>query len=108
MRGRTLGRWSAIAWCGAALGASLAARGIKKKDIIDRWANSARYITDAGEYSRLRHRTLTQFTPANVSRLATMWTLQTGYLQYPGPLQTKFEASPIVVDGVIYLTGEMD
>ena len=41
---------------------------------------------------------MTQITPENVSQLTTQWTFQTGVLG-------SFQATPIVIDGVIYITG---
>ena len=41
-----------------------------------------------------------QITPDNVHRLAARWTFQTGIIPRRG-----FEGTPLVVDGVVYLTG---
>ena len=51
-----------------------------------------------GDYSGRRHSPLTQVTPQNVSRLAHQWTFQTGTLG-------MFETTPLVHDGVLYVTG---
>jgi len=50
-----------------------------------------------GDYSGQRHSKLTQITPDNVSRLSQIWRWQAG-----APQQIK--ASPILVNGVIYIT----
>ena len=50
-----------------------------------------------GDYSGRRHSPLTQITPDNVKNLGLAWVFQTGR-----PDQIK--ASPIVVDGVMYLS----
>jgi alcohol dehydrogenase (cytochrome c) len=50
-----------------------------------------------GDYSGQRHSRLTQITPANVNQLTLAWSFQTGL---PGPIR----ASPILVNGVIYVT----
>ena len=58
----------------------------------------ARWLTYSGDYNGTRHSPLTQITPANVAEIAPQWTFQTGV---PG----KFEATPIAVDGVLYVSG---
>ncbi len=50
-----------------------------------------------GDYSGRRHTPLTEITPANVHAMTLGWTFQT---QLPGVIK----ASPIVVNGVVYLT----
>src|SRR5688572_1262357 len=50
-----------------------------------------------GDYSGRRHSALTQITPDNVKQLGLAWVFQSGR-----PDQVK--ASPIVVNGVIYIT----
>src|SRR4029450_8149159 len=50
-----------------------------------------------GDYSGRRHSALTQITPANVRQMTLAWAFQTGQPQ-------QIEATPILVDGVIYLT----
>lgn len=67
-------------------------------DILGGLKNPARWLTYSGDVRGQRHSPLTQITPANVADLTAIWTFQTND---PG----KFEASPIVIDGVIYITG---
>lgn len=50
-----------------------------------------------GDYTGQRHSRLTQITPANVHQLTVAWAFQTG-------LGAAVKASPILVNGVIYLT----
>ena len=52
----------------------------------------------SGNDSAQRHSPLTQITPANVGRLAVQWMFQTG-------VAGRLEATPLVVDGIMYLTG---
>lgn len=77
--------------CGAALAAAAADNG---------WAF---YGGDAGG---TRYSTLKQFTPANVARLKVSWTSHTGALSPVTDLNQKaaFEATPILIDGTLYLT----
>jgi quinoprotein glucose dehydrogenase len=46
---------------------------------------------------------LTQITPANVSRLAPAWTYRTGEFARAED-RTRFEATPLMVDGTLYLS----
>jgi alcohol dehydrogenase (cytochrome c) len=50
-----------------------------------------------GDYTGQRHSKLTQITPANVHQLTLAWAFQTNQAQ-------QLKASPIVVDGVVYIT----
>jgi len=50
-----------------------------------------------GDYSGQRHSRLTQITPDNVDKMTLAWSFQTGQTQ-------QIKASPILVDGVIYIT----
>ena len=61
-------------------------------------ANGNQWLMFAGDYSGRRHSPLTQVTPQNVNRLAHQWTFQTGTLG-------MFETTPLVHDGVLYVTG---
>ena len=58
----------------------------------------AGWLNYGGDYAGQRHSPLTQITPANINGLAVQWAFQTATL-------CKFEATPIVVNGVIYITG---
>jgi alcohol dehydrogenase (cytochrome c) len=53
------------------------------------------WLTYHGEYSGQRHSKLAQITPENVGRLKQVWRFQSGQ---------AFKASPIVWNGVIYIT----
>jgi alcohol dehydrogenase (cytochrome c) len=55
------------------------------------------WLTYNGSYSSLHHSELTQMTPQNVGELELAWVFQTRSLE-------KFETTPLVVDGVMYLT----
>ncbi|HEY1911712.1 MAG TPA: PQQ-dependent dehydrogenase, methanol/ethanol family [Vicinamibacterales bacterium] len=77
------------------------AQDISTKDLLDGLANPARWLTHSGDYSGQRFSPLTQITPANVGTLAAQWAFQTNV-----PL--KFEATPIVIDGTLYVTGSLN
>jgi alcohol dehydrogenase (cytochrome c) len=57
----------------------------------------ANWFTYHGSYSSLHHSGLQQITPANASQLELKWVFQAHSLE-------KFETTPLVVDGVMYLT----
>jgi alcohol dehydrogenase (cytochrome c) len=61
-------------------------------------AQQGQWLTYSGDYSGRRHSPLAQITRSNVSQLRPEWTFAAGE---EGPL----EASPLVLDATIYLTG---
>jgi alcohol dehydrogenase (cytochrome c) len=78
--------------------AALRAQDVGTKDLLDGLGNPSRWLTYSGDYTGQRFSPLAEITPDNVDRLAAQWTFQTG-------VNTKFEATPIVIDGVMYVTG---
>jgi alcohol dehydrogenase (cytochrome c) len=74
---------------------------VTPQDLRDGLKNPTRWLTYSGDYGNHRHSPLTQITPANVNRLVALWQFQTDTLG-------KFEAAPLVLDGVIYVTGPLD
>jgi alcohol dehydrogenase (cytochrome c) len=85
----------------ASLGFVLHAQDISSRDLLDGLSNPSRWLTHSGDYTGQRFSPLTQITAANVEQLAAQWTFQTGVVN-------KFEATPIVVDGTLYLTGALN
>jgi alcohol dehydrogenase (cytochrome c) len=59
------------------------------------------WLTYSGNYSSHRHSRLAQITTRNVNQLELKWVFQAQSLQ-------TFESSPLVVDGVMYLTQPPD
>ncbi|HMD49509.1 MAG TPA: PQQ-dependent dehydrogenase, methanol/ethanol family [Bryobacteraceae bacterium] len=55
------------------------------------------WLSYSGGYQSQRHTTLKEITPANVKNLELQWAFQQRSLE-------KFEATPLVVDGVMYTT----
>ena len=55
------------------------------------------WLTYNGSYASTHHSTLNQLRPDNVSRLELKWVWQANSLE-------KLEATPLIVDGVMYLT----
>jgi alcohol dehydrogenase (cytochrome c) len=71
------------------------------QDLLDGLKNPSRWLMYSGEYNGQRHSPLKQITAQNVSRLAAQWTYQTGTTARG----RGFEATPLVIDGVLYVTG---
>ena len=86
----------------SAHGVGTAAQQIGERELLGGLSNPARWLTYSGDYSGRRHSPLDQITPANVHQLAAVWTFQTGLAGH------KFEATPIVVDGVLYVSGPLN
>jgi len=55
------------------------------------------WLTYSGSYASQRHSLLKQINPSNVKNLELKWVFQAQSLQ-------KFETTPLVVDGVMYIT----
>jgi alcohol dehydrogenase (cytochrome c) len=68
------------------------------QDIVAARAPSADWLTYSGSYSGQRHSSLAAITAANANLLSVRW-----IHQFDGPA-AKIEASPIVRNGVMYLT----
>jgi len=81
-----------------ALAAQAGAPVITSQDLLDGLKDPTRWLTYGGDYSSHRHSPLTQITPENVNQLAAQWTFQTG-------TTGSFQTTPLVVDGVLYVTG---
>src|SRR5215813_5972748 len=71
---------------------------ISSQQLLDGLKNPSRWLTYSGDYTGQRYSPLTQITPSNAQQLTVQWAFQTGA---PG----KFEAVPIVIDGILYVTG---
>ncbi|MDP7691490.1 MAG: PQQ-binding-like beta-propeller repeat protein, partial [Vicinamibacterales bacterium] len=71
------------------------------QQLLEGFSDPARWPTFSGDYSGRRHSPLTQITPANVHRLAAQWTFQSGTTARG----RGFETTPLVWDGVLYVTG---
>jgi len=55
------------------------------------------WLSYSGSYSSMRHSALTQIGPENVAELELKWVFQAQSLE-------SFETTPLVVDGIMYLT----
>src|SRR5439155_2959670 len=71
---------------------------VTPQDLLDGVKDPSRWLTYSGDYNGHRHSPLTQITPENVNQLSAQWTFQTGTLG-------SFQTTPLVLDGVLYVTG---
>jgi alcohol dehydrogenase (cytochrome c) len=92
-----LQRFTLLTLAGLVLaGASLHAQ-VTDERLLHAGQESQNWLTYSGTYSSQRYSTLDQITPANAKNLEMQWVFQADSLQ-------KMEATPIVVDGVMYVT----
>ena len=75
--------------------------GITYRDILDGLKDPSRWLTYSGDYTGQRHSPLKQITTQNVAGLKHQWTFQTGTTTRG----RGFEATPLLYDGVLYVTG---
>jgi alcohol dehydrogenase (cytochrome c) len=59
------------------------------------------WLTYSGNYSSTRYSPLTQITPANVKNLKLQWA-------YQAPVAGNWQTTPLVVDGVMYITQRLN
>ena len=78
-----------------------ALRPVAAADLQAGLKDPGRWPTFGGNYGNQRHSPLTQITPQNVAGLRPQWLFQTEE-RAPG---RGFETTPLVVDGVMYITG---
>jgi alcohol dehydrogenase (cytochrome c) len=69
--------------------------------LLDGQKDPTKWLMFGGDYTSQRHSPLTQITPQNVDRLVPQWLFQS-QIAAPG---RGFETTPIVLDGVMYITG---
>src|SRR6476661_7421335 len=74
---------------------------IRSQDLLNGLKNPSAWLTYSGDYSGQRHSPLKQITPENAHRLSAQWTFQTETMARG----RGFETTPLVVDGVMYVTG---
>ena len=74
---------------------------ITSQDLLNGLKNPSSWLTYSGDYSGQRHSPLKQITPENAHRLSAQWTFQTETTARG----RGFEATPLILDGVLYVTG---
>jgi len=92
---------AAVALAGSTVGFAQGPQ-VDGKDLLSGLSNASRWLLHSGDYASTRHSPLKQITPDNVGKLAPAWSFETG-LGYGR--QAKFEATPIAIDGILYVTG---
>ena len=88
-------RWTAALVLGAA--GWLAAQSVPFERLVDSAKEPGNWLTYSGGYNGWRYSPLNQITPANVKDLSLQWVFQSRIAE-------KFEVTPLVVDGVMYLS----
>jgi alcohol dehydrogenase (cytochrome c) len=76
--------------------------GVTEQDLLKGSQDPSSWLMFGGDYGGQRHTRATQLTPDNVDKLALQWTLRTDVPGFPG---RGLETTPLVVDGVMYVTG---
>jgi alcohol dehydrogenase (cytochrome c) len=87
--------------CVSALAQPPASQPVSPQMLLDGLKDPTRWLMFGGDYTAQRHSPLKQLTPANVGRLAPRWLFQT----LTPAAGRGFETTPIVLDGVMYITG---
>ena len=67
--------------------------------LLNGFKDGTSWLMFGGDYTMQRHSPLTQLTPKNVNRLVPQWLFQTQ------AVARGFETTPLVADGVMYITG---
>jgi alcohol dehydrogenase (cytochrome c) len=88
-------RRAACGWL--AFAALLPAQNVTYDRLVHALDEQQNWLTYWGDYSAVRHRDLKQINTSNVKNLRVEWIYQTGQAG-------SFEAMPLVVDGVMYVT----
>src|SRR6476660_1998611 len=87
-----------ITVAGLALAATLWGQPVPYERLVNALKEQQNWLTYWGDYSAVRHRELKQINTGNVKDLRVDWIFHTG--------QTgAFETTPLVVDGIMYITG---
>src|SRR5438093_5749950 len=95
----TIRRSAATALVIAALAAGSVHAQLSFDGILHASQEPQNWLTSSGSLFSQRYTLLTQITPANVKNLELQWVFQT---RGPAEPVEKFEATPLVVDGVMY------
>jgi alcohol dehydrogenase (cytochrome c) len=77
---------------------------VTSQDLLDGFKHPARWLMYSGDYTGRRHSPLKQITPDNVHRLTAQWMFQAEGMV----VNRGFESTPLVMDGVMYLSGNQN
>jgi alcohol dehydrogenase (cytochrome c) len=82
------------------------AKGVTYERILNARSEPHNWLTYYGAYDGQRYSPLDQINKENVKRIAPQWVFQAGSVGlHSGKSTYSFEASPIVVDGVMFVSG---
>src|SRR6201989_238843 len=83
-----------------------AAKGVNFERILNARDEPQNWLTYYGAYDAQRYSPLDQINASNVGKLKPEWVYQVGSMGlHSGKSTYAWEASPIVVDGIMYLSG---
>jgi alcohol dehydrogenase (cytochrome c) len=74
---------------------------VTRQDLVAGLSQPSHWLMYSGDYSGRRHSPLTQITPENVGGVVPLWTFQAEGMS----ISRGFESTPLVHDGVMYVTG---
>src|SRR5262249_55039663 len=75
---------------------------VTNQDLLAGLKDSGSWLMFSGDYTGQRHSPLKQLIPQKVAGLVRQWAFQTSIPGIPG---RGIEGTPLVKDGVVYLTG---
>src|SRR3981081_2706712 len=82
------------------------AQNVNYERVLDARSEPQNWLTYYGTYDGQRYSTLDQINKENVKSLSPAWVFQAGSIgMHSGASTYSFEASPLVVDGVMYVSG---
>ena len=90
-----------VFWLLSTTAASQSIEGPSFEDLLAGFSDPSRWLTYSGDYSGTRHSPLTQINPTNVDELRPVWTFQSGTTTRG----RGWETTPLLDDGVLYVTG---
>ena len=90
-------RLTALTFSSLALLAASAQAQVSAERLLNTDAEPQNWLTYSGNYASMRHSSLSQINRGNVDELELKWVFQANSLE-------KFETTPLVVDGIMYLT----
>ena len=89
-------RHSAIVCC-AAIGSALFAADVTHERLVNAAKENGNWMTYSGSYRSWRYSALDQISRQNASRLKVEWV-------YQMPTTLMVETTPLVIDGIMYLS----
>ena len=88
-------RWVLLVASAATVPAQVVSNNVTSNRLLNAGQEPQNWLTYSGTYMSQRHSALVQITPQNVKALEQQWVFQARSLE-------KFEATPLVVDGILY------